>query len=152
MGAGLAGPQTYAAQRARVALAYGAMGGIIAGALQAWRTRPRLQSAEARWPRPLDWGLMAGIAGVQTMDYFSTRDFRRQQRSEWLLTNAIVDRRGELIATEAAAALAGMSIAWLLHRAGHDGWARMFSLAYIGAGCASYINNRRYARTGSSWF
>ncbi len=96
--------------------------------------------------------MLAGIAGVQAMDYTSTLDFRRQQRPEWLLTNSIVDHHGEFAATEVSAALAAMSVAWLLHRAGHDGWARIFALGYIGAGLASYYNNQRYARTGVSWF
>ncbi len=154
LGAGMAGAGSSAARRARVSLVYGAIGAALAAGWHDWR-HPDLEhqpQPDRGWPRPGDWALAAGIAGVQVLDYLGTRDFRRQQYPEWLLTNGIVDHRGELAATDAAAGLAALSVAFLLHRAGHDGWARIFSLSYIGAGLASYYNNRRYARTGVSWF
>ena len=143
----MAGRDATASQRWHSAVVYG----LTAGALTETSLALLRPHARVRWSRK-DELLAGGIVMVQTLDDLGTRDFRRAGYGEWLLSNAEVDRRPQLMLTEAAVAGAGIGVMYLLERAGHRKWAHWLAGLYIAAGIASYYNNEHYARTGKSWF
>lgn len=137
----------------RAGLVYGAIGGVLSAAL----TTRLLEGPEPdaphrffldRWNTPL----LAGMITVHVLDFTSTRYFRDRGKSEWLLTNAVVDHRPAFVATEAAAAAAGIGLIYLFHRSGHHRLERWIEAGYISLGTASAIANYRYPHTGHGLF
>ncbi|MGH9479212.1 MAG: hypothetical protein ACRD1A_08280 [Terriglobales bacterium] len=142
-------PGPRAGHEFRSALVYGAIGGVGASALSV-RLSPAAHTPEPhrflldRWNTPL----LTGMAAVHILDFASTRYFRNRGKSEWLLTNGVVDNRAAFALTEASALGAGVGLIYLLHRSGHHRIERWAAAGYIVLGVASAIANFRYPSTG----
>ncbi len=139
------------AHRLRAGLTYGLMGASLGSALALAR-QPDAQEPHRFWLDRWNTPLFVGLAATQVLDYTSTRDFREHNRTEWLLTDRIVDNRAALVATECTAWASAVGIAYILHRTGHHKLERLFSAGYITMGLVSAHANYRYATTGHDLF
>jgi len=146
-------PSTRSAHEWRAGLTVGAIGGALALALatRAW-AGPAPASASDFWWNGWNTPLLAGMVAVHVLDFTSTRYFRNRGKDEWLLTNHLVDNRAAFVATETAAAAAGIGLMYLLHRTGHDRLERWVAAGYITLGVASAVANYRYPSTGHGLF
>jgi hypothetical protein len=136
----------------RSGLVYGAIGGALTGAVATRVFAGPDPDPRAFWWNKWNTPLLAGIVTVHALDFASTRYFRDRGKDEWLLTNSIVDHRAGFVATEAAAAAAGIGLMYILHRTGHDRLERWVAAGYIALGTASAIANYRYPSTGHAIF
>jgi len=133
----------------RTGMSYGAVGGGIAAALSEMFTA-RHHDAGAFWWSKSSTPWLVGIAAVEALDYTSTRFFRARGRTEWLITNKLVDNKPAFIASEIGATLAGVGAAWVLHRTGHHTIERLLTIGHVGFGTFSGISNYHYGVTGHS--
>ncbi|HXE31160.1 MAG TPA: hypothetical protein VN515_05110 [Terriglobales bacterium] len=145
-------PADRGAHQFRSGLVYGAIGGVLPAAAAL-----RLEDGPGDEPHNFFWDhwntpLLAGMAAVHALDYTSTRYFRERSKDEWLLTNSIVDSRPKFIATETAAAAAGIGLIYIFHRTGHHRLERWVAAGYISLGAASAVANYRYPATGHAIF
>lgn len=145
-------PSQRATREARAGMAYGLIGGVLGAAIGERLSGPGPPQPHRFWLDRWNTPLIAGIGAVQALDYASTRYFRDRGKDEWLLTNSLVDKRVPFIATEVSAAAAGVSLMYLLHRAGHHKLERWAGAAYIAFGVISAIANYRYPATGHALF
>ena len=145
-------PSQRAAHAWRAATAYGLIGGLLGAAAAERAEGPGPPMPHRFWLDDWNTPLIAGIGAVQALDYTSTRYFRNRGKDEWLLTNSLVDKRGPFLATEISAAAAGVSLMYLLHRAGHHRLERWAGAAYIAFGLVSAVAHYRYPATGHALF
>lgn len=145
-------PSQRSAHEWRAGATYGVIGGVLGAALAERLSGPGPPQPHRFWLDRWNTPLIAGIGAVQVLDYTSTRYFRDRGKDEWLLTNSLVDKRAPFIATEISAAAAGVSLMYLLHRAGHHKLERWAAAAYIAFGVVSAIANYRYPATGHALF
>lgn len=139
------------AQRFRAGATYGAMGGVLAGAL-ALRGSAEPAPSHSFWIDRWNTPLLLGMAATQALDFTSTRYFRERGKGEWLLTNGVVDNRAAFIATEVTAVASATALAWILHRTGHHRMERLFEAGYITVGVTSAVANYRYPTVGHALF
>jgi hypothetical protein len=102
---------------------------------------PAGPNAEHRFWDRKNAGLFAGVAGARALDYASSRDFRRKQINERLLSNDLVDNRPLFAAVEAAGVAASIGVAYLFHRTGHHKIERWVSIVHISAGVGGSVRN-----------
>jgi len=145
-------PSERGAHEWRAGLAYGAIGGALAGAVATRVFAGPDPDPRAFWWNRWNTPLLAGIVTVHALDYSSTRYFRDRGKDEWLLTNSLVDNRAAFVATETAAAGAGIGLLYILHRTGHDRLERWIAAGYIALGVTSAIANYRYPASGHAIF
>ena len=102
------------------------------------------QSEPVKWHRFWDaenLGLFAGVAAVRTLDYTSTRYFRRRGMSEALLTNDVVDNKSLFATIEIAGTAASIGFSYLFHAMGHHRLERWMSIVHISVGGYGAIRN-----------
>ena len=85
--------------------------------------------------------LFGSVAVVRTLDFVSTKDFRRRGRDEILLTNDVVDNSAAFAAIEAAGVAASIGVSYLLHRKGHHKAERVVSIVHISVGGFGVVRN-----------
>jgi len=76
--------------------------------------------------------LFAGVAVSRSLDFASTKYFRRRGRDEILLTNDVVDNSPAFVAVEAGGVAVSMGLSYLFHRKGHHKLERWVSMLHIG--------------------
>lgn len=145
-------PSERGAHAWRAGVAYGAIGGALAGAVATRVFAGPDPDPRAFWWNRWNTPLLAGIVTVHALDYSSTRYFRDRGKDEWLLTNSLVDHRAAFVATETAAAGAGLGLMYILHRTGHDRLEHWIAASYIAFGVTSAIANYRYPASGHALF
>lgn len=145
-------PSERRAHELRSGLVYGATGGVLAGALTARFATGESAPSHSFWWDKWNTPLLAGMVAAHGLDFASTRYFRDRGKNEWLLTNALVDKRAAFTATEISAAAAGIGLSYLFHRAGHHRLERWAAAGYIAVGAVSAAANYRYPATGHALF
>ena len=134
-------PGTRTGHRIRAGLTYGIVGGATASALMLKLSGPDPPQPHSFWFDRRYTPFLVGMAAVQTLDYTSTRHFRKLDRNEWLLTNGAVDDRATFMATEASVVAGAFSVAYILHRTGHHRAERWFERTYVAVGISSATRN-----------
>lgn len=145
-------PNERGAHEWRAGLVYGAIGGALGGAIATRVFAGPDPNPRAFWWNKWNTPLLAGMVTVHALDFASTRYFRDRGKDEWLLTNSAVDHRAAFVATETAAAAAGLGVMYILHRSGHDRLQRWLAAGYVTMGVASAVANYRYPTTGHALF
>jgi len=145
-------PADRRAHELRAGMAFGAIGGVLGASLAEALSPDGAPAPHRFWRDGWNTPLFAGVATAQALDFASTRYFRDRGKNEWLLTNALVDKRAAFTATEISAAAAGIGLSYLFHRAGHHRLERWAAAGYIAVGAVSAAANYRYPATGHALF
>jgi hypothetical protein len=90
-------------------------------------------------------GLFSGVAAIRTLDYTSTRYFRRRGLDEALLNNRIVDNKPLFVSIEIAGTVASIGISYLFHATGRHKLEKLMSIGHIGIGAFGAIRNYHLA-------
>jgi len=85
--------------------------------------------------------LFAGVGASRTLDYFSTLNMRRRGRQEILLSNWVVYRHALFAGVEVGATALSIGASYWLHRTGHHGLERTFSMVHIGLATTGAVRN-----------
>lgn len=92
------------------------------------------------WDRP-NAALFAGVAGARTLDFVSTRHFRKKGVDEVLLSNSVVDNKPLFAAIEVSGVAVSIGVSYLFHKTGHHKIERWVSAVHISVGTAGAIRN-----------
>jgi len=92
------------------------------------------------WTRQNDL-LFTAVGASRTLDYFSTRNFRRRGRNEIFLNNATVDNHPAFAAIEAGGTAVSIGVSYLFHHYHHHRLERWTSIIHAGAATTGAVRN-----------